>query len=78
MSPVLFNVVADMLVVLIKQAKRVNDDGKITDIVPHLVEDGLSIFQYADDTTLFMDPDLENAKNMKHAHYQSQNILSQE
>lgn len=34
-------------------------------IVPHLVEGGLSILQYADDTILFMEDDLEKAKNMK-------------
>lgn len=34
-------------------------------MVPHLVEDGLSILQYADDTVIFMDHDIEQAKNMK-------------
>jgi hypothetical protein len=29
------------------------------------MEDGLSILQYADDTIIFMDNDLEQAKNMK-------------
>lgn len=51
MSPILFNIVTDMLAVLIKRAK---DDGKISDIIPHLVEDELSIFKYADDTILFI------------------------
>ena len=31
----------------------------------HLVDDGLSILQYADDTILFMDHNLEQAHNMK-------------
>jgi hypothetical protein len=62
MSPILFNIVADMLSVLIKRAK---DDDQIKGLIPHLVEDGLSILQYADDTILFMDHDLEQAKNMK-------------
>ena len=51
-----------MLVVLIKRAKN---QGQITGLVPHLIEDGLSILQYADDTILFMEHDIEQAKNMK-------------
>ena len=62
LSPVLFNIVADMLALLIKRAKN---DGQIKGIIPHLVEDGLSILQYADDTILFMDHDIEQAKNLK-------------
>jgi hypothetical protein len=34
-------------------------------LVPHLVEDGLSILQYADDTILFLDDDLEKSKGLK-------------
>ena len=34
-------------------------------MVPHLVDEGLSVLQYADDTVIFMDNDLEWAKNMK-------------
>jgi hypothetical protein len=33
--------------------------------VPHLVDDGISILQYADDTIIFMDHDLDKAQNMK-------------
>jgi hypothetical protein len=33
--------------------------------VPHLVDEGLSILQYADDMLLFMDHDLEKARNIK-------------
>jgi len=62
MSPVLFNIVADMLAILIKRAK---DDGQISGVIPHLVDDGLSILQYADDTIIFLDHDIEQAKNMK-------------
>jgi len=39
-------------------------DGQISGVVPHLIAGGLSILQYADNTTLFMDHDLE-ARNMK-------------
>jgi hypothetical protein len=34
-------------------------------LIPHLVDDGLSILQYADDMILFMEYDLEKARNMK-------------
>jgi hypothetical protein len=40
LSPLLFNLVADMLNMLITKAK---EDGQITGLVPHLVEGGLSI-----------------------------------
>ena len=62
MSPILFNNIADMLALIIKRAK---DDGQIRGVVPHLLDDGLSILQYADDTIIFIDHDLEQAKNLK-------------
>jgi hypothetical protein len=34
-------------------------------LVPHLVEDGLSILQYADDTILFLEDDLVNARGLR-------------
>jgi hypothetical protein len=34
-------------------------------LVPHLVDDGLSILQYADDTIPLLNDDLEKAKNLK-------------
>jgi hypothetical protein len=51
-----------MLTVLIERAKSL---GFLDGLVPHLVEDGLSILQYADDTILFIDYDLEKAKGLK-------------
>ena len=62
LSPMLFNIVVDMLAILIERAKN---DGQIAGIVPHLVDGGLSILQYADDTILFMEHDIEKAKNLK-------------
>jgi retron-type reverse transcriptase len=62
LSPILFNIVVDMLAILIKRAKS---EGKIESVIPHLVNDGLSILQYADDTILFMKHDLDRARNMK-------------
>ena len=39
--------------------------GQIAGVVPHLVDGGLSILQYADDTVLFMEHDLDKARNLK-------------
>jgi hypothetical protein len=62
LSPILLNIVVDMLAILISWAK---EDEQIQGVVPHLVDDSLLVFQYADDTIIFMDNDLEGAKNMK-------------
>jgi len=62
LSPLLFNIVENMLAILLNRAKV---DGQIIGIVPHLIDGGLSILQCVDDTILFMDHDLEKARNMK-------------
>ncbi|WVZ53334.1 hypothetical protein U9M48_004295 [Paspalum notatum var. saurae] len=62
LSPILFNIVADMLAIIIN---RVKNEGQVNGAIPHLVDDGLSILQYAEDTVIFLDHDLEKAKNMK-------------
>jgi hypothetical protein len=62
LSPILFNIVIDMLTILISRAKEAE---QIHEVLPHLIEEGLSVLQYADDTVIFMDNDLERAKNMK-------------
>jgi retron-type reverse transcriptase len=62
LSPILFNIVVDMLGILIKRGKAA---GQVEGLVPNLVEDGLTILHYADDTLLFLEHDLEKAKNMK-------------
>jgi hypothetical protein len=51
-----------MLTILIKRVKL---NGQIQGVVPHLVDNGLSILQYADDTLIFMDDNLDKAKNLK-------------
>jgi hypothetical protein len=58
----LFNIVADMLAIMIEHAKV---DGQFEGVIPHLVDGGLSILQYTDDAILFMEHDLEKAKNLK-------------
>ena len=62
LSPILFNIMADMLAILINRAK---EDSQVAGLIPHLVEGGVSILQYADDTIIFMEHDLEKALNMK-------------
>jgi hypothetical protein len=62
LSPLLFKIVVDMLAILINRAKN---EGHINGVVPHLVDDGLSILQYADDTIIFLEHDTERAKNLK-------------
>ena len=62
MPPLLLNVVADMLTVLIGRAK---ENGQVDGLVPHLVDGGVFILQYADDTILFMEHDIAKARNTK-------------
>jgi len=62
MSLILFNIVADMLTIIISRAK---ESGQVEGVIPHLIQDGLSILQYADDTVIFMSHDVEKAINMK-------------
>jgi hypothetical protein len=40
LSPILFNIVTDMLAILIARAK---DDGQVIGLIPHLVAGGVSI-----------------------------------
>jgi hypothetical protein len=63
LSPILFNIVVDMLAIMSARAK---EDGQVEGLIPHHVEGGgVSILQYADDTILFMKQDLDQAVNMK-------------
>ena len=62
LSPLLFNIIADMLATMIARAK---EDGQVAGLIPHLVEGGVSILQYADDTIIFMEHNLGKALNMK-------------
>jgi hypothetical protein len=51
-----------MLAIMISRAK---EDEQVEGLIPHLVDGGVSILQYADDTIFFMTHDLEKAMNMK-------------
>jgi hypothetical protein len=60
-----------MLATLIFRAKS---NGKFRGVVTHLVEDDLSILQYVDDTILFMDHDMLQAKDLKVVHSSFQQL----
>jgi len=51
-----------MLAIMIARAKQA---GQVSGLIPHLIDDGISILQYADDTIIFLEHSLEEAKNMK-------------
>jgi hypothetical protein len=51
-----------MLAVLVSRAR---DSNQIQGVVPHLIEDGLLILQYTDDTILFLEDDIAEAQNLK-------------
>ena len=40
-------------------------DNQLGGVVPHLIEGGLSILQYAHDTTVFLEHNLEYAHNLR-------------
>jgi hypothetical protein len=63
LSPLLFDVVGDGLALLMKKGQ---EQGLVKGLVPHLVDGGISILQYADDTILLLDDDLENGRNVKY------------
>ena len=51
-----------MLAILINRAK---EDVQVAGLIPHLVDGGVSILQYANDTIIFMEHDLDEGLNMK-------------
>jgi hypothetical protein len=61
LSPLLFDIVRDGLAMMIKKAKH---EGLINGLVTHLVDEGVSILQYADDTILLLKDSLGSARNM--------------
>jgi hypothetical protein len=51
-----------MLAILIEHAKA---NGQVGSLIPHLVEGGISVLQYVDNTILFMEHELQKILNMK-------------
>ena len=62
LSPLLFNLVADALSTMLSRACAA---GMIKGLVPHLVEGGLTHLQYADDTILLLQFDLQTLRNVR-------------
>jgi len=62
LSPTLFNFVADCLARMVRKALR-ND--LICGLADNLVDKGVAILQYADDTIVYLKDDLSVARNMK-------------
>ena len=62
LSPILFNFVADYLTRMIRQAQR---NGLITGLADNLIQNGVVVLQYADDTIFCLKDDFENARHMK-------------
>jgi hypothetical protein len=58
LSSILFNIVTNMLAIIINRAKN---NGQIDRVVRHLIDNGLFILQYADDTIIFMEDNIEKA-----------------
>ena len=62
MSPTLFNMVAESLTKMVLCAQK---NGLITGFAADLVENGVAILQYADDTVLCIEHDPDQALNLK-------------
>ena len=62
LSSILCNIVLYMFAVMIERATI---DGQTEGVVTYLVDDGLSILQYANDTILFMSHDLGKVRSLK-------------
>jgi hypothetical protein len=62
LSPILFNFVADGLSRMILKAQSNN---LFCGLVDNIIEKGVVVLQYADDTIICLKHDIEGAKNMK-------------
>jgi hypothetical protein len=62
LSPLLFNLVADVFSRMLMKAAKQN---LMTGLLPQVIEGGIISLQYADDTLLFLENNLEKASNLK-------------
>jgi hypothetical protein len=62
MSPTFFNMVAECLT---KMVLRAQENGLITGFAPDLIDNGVVVLQYADDTIFYIKHDPEQAVNLK-------------
>ena len=61
-SPILFNTAIVVLSVLVQRAQC---NGFIHGLADDLLDDGVVVIQYADDTIVLVDDNLEGARNLK-------------
>jgi hypothetical protein len=62
LSPILFNFIADELTRMVLKAQS-ND--KFCGLVDHIIDKGIAVLQYVDDTIICLKHDLEGARNLK-------------
>lgn len=62
LSPILFNFVADCLTRMIHNAQR---NGLVIGLANNLIPNGIAVLQYADDTILCLENNIDKARNMK-------------
>jgi len=62
LSPILFNFVADYLARMVRQAQN---NGLLHGLAANLIPKGVAILQYADDTIMCLQHNLEKARNIK-------------
>lgn len=61
-GPLSLNIATNGLQRMVKLAET---NGQVVVLVPHLIDKGVFIFQYVDDTILFIQDDIESARNLK-------------
>jgi hypothetical protein len=62
LSPILFNMVVDCLTRMVMKAQQ---SALVTELIPHLIDSGIAILQYADDTVMCLQDDIGKAWNVK-------------
>jgi len=62
LSPILFNFVADCLSRMVRKAQR---GGLVCGLADNIIDKGVAILQYADDTIICLKDDMEVTRNMK-------------
>lgn len=62
LSPILFNFVADCLTRMVHKAQQ---SGFIVGLIDNLIDNGVAILQYADDTIMCLKHDIIRARNLK-------------
>jgi len=71
LSPLLFNIAADTLAKMIHMGQQ---NQLIRGLIPEYIEGGVALLQYADDTILCIQDDLEVAQNLKLLLYLYENM----